>query len=294
MENRSARKTVDWIEPTASKAIGPGMYNVNDYKAKESFNYGTVPFGSHSNLSILTSSRTIGQGINSQNPGPGYYGASTTTNSTRRGISLESRNLPSLQPGSSFGTSALRKDIGVRDLSTIPGSTRKFKLISPRQSQLSGEKELSHNVSLISLKNKNHVRAAENQSSITHIGLVGSQNTTSQAGLHSLQDPSNTLHIGGMLQDKSITNLAASPFIAESKVSLEVHSTGLLSANRLQPQMSIAKPRRDREVNVSAPVLLSPKKASGDIYAMDLGTMGIPREVARNNYGSDFLFHSEN
>ena len=67
MENRSKRKD-QWIEISGT-LIGPGTYNVSNLKSKESFNYGSVPFGSHSNHQQLSKTRIIHQ-IN-QNPGPG-------------------------------------------------------------------------------------------------------------------------------------------------------------------------------------------------------------------------------
>lgn len=44
MENRSVRKD-EWI-PTSGVQVGPGNYDVSNFKLKESFNYGSIPFGS--------------------------------------------------------------------------------------------------------------------------------------------------------------------------------------------------------------------------------------------------------
>lgn len=74
MENRSQRNNV-WID-SAKVPVGPGNYNVADFKLKESFNYGSVPFGSHSKLQPLGSTRMLHQ-INT-NPGPGDYGPPVT------------------------------------------------------------------------------------------------------------------------------------------------------------------------------------------------------------------------
>lgn len=52
------------------------------------------------------------------------------------------------------------------------------------------------------------------------------------------------------------------------------------------------KPRKAKKVNEVAPPQLSPNRSKIDIYQMDLGTMGIPREVAHQNMASNFLFSS--
>jgi hypothetical protein len=59
MENRSLRNNV-WID-SSKVQVGPGNYNVAEFKLKESFNYGAVPFGSHSNLQQLSSTRMLHQ-----------------------------------------------------------------------------------------------------------------------------------------------------------------------------------------------------------------------------------------
>ena len=41
-----------------------------------------------------------------------------------------------------------------------------------------------------------------------------------------------------------------------------------------------------------SPLKASPKQNGEDIYSMDLGTMGIPREVAQQNQQNNFLFNS--
>jgi hypothetical protein len=47
-----------------------------------------------------------------------------------------------------------------------------------------------------------------------------------------------------------------------------------------------------KKTQETAPLLLSPGRSKFDIYQMDLGTMGIPREIAHQNFGSNFLFSS--
>ena len=47
MENREKRFGQDWLEKQATKnTVSPGSYDTLAYAAKESFNYGSIPFGS--------------------------------------------------------------------------------------------------------------------------------------------------------------------------------------------------------------------------------------------------------
>lgn len=57
MENRSQRKT-EWFDAT-NHSKGPADYNTMNFKQKESFNYGSVPFGSQSNMHLLRGQRVV-------------------------------------------------------------------------------------------------------------------------------------------------------------------------------------------------------------------------------------------
>ena len=79
-------------------------------------------------------------------------------------------------PGITFTKSGLTRDnSGLRELSTLPGTQKHFTLISPRlqQSPLENSWLLTNNVSLISLKHKGHVAAAESQQSSVKLGFGG-------------------------------------------------------------------------------------------------------------------------
>lgn len=52
MENREKRNR-NWNTQTGAGDIGPANYDAGKYSPKESFNYGTVPFGSHTNQQFL-------------------------------------------------------------------------------------------------------------------------------------------------------------------------------------------------------------------------------------------------
>jgi hypothetical protein len=107
--------------------VGPGNYDNASYTNKESFNYGSVPFGSHSNQQFLYQSRLV-HNINS-NPGPGQYGPSTTTGTRNlvagKAVTYDSKHgLVHIKapPGQSFGKSGLSRDqSGIRDLGAIHG-----------------------------------------------------------------------------------------------------------------------------------------------------------------------------
>lgn len=79
-------------------------------------------------------------------------------------------------PGISFTKSGLTRDnSGLRELSTLPGTKQKFSLVSPRMQPSPQEHMLlTNNVSLISLKNKGHVHAAESHQSSLKLGFGGS------------------------------------------------------------------------------------------------------------------------
>ena len=62
MENRSVRKD-EWKQ-SSGVVVGPGNYDISSYKAKESFNYGSVPFGSHSSKQDLHKTRAISYSTN--------------------------------------------------------------------------------------------------------------------------------------------------------------------------------------------------------------------------------------
>lgn len=57
MENRSVRKG-EWIAASGVQ-IGPGNYDVTNFKLKESFNYGQIPFGSLPSKQQFDKSRQI-------------------------------------------------------------------------------------------------------------------------------------------------------------------------------------------------------------------------------------------
>ena len=52
MEKREKRTTTMFAK-TATGEIGPAEYDAMKYSPKESFNYGSVPFGSHTNQQFL-------------------------------------------------------------------------------------------------------------------------------------------------------------------------------------------------------------------------------------------------
>lgn len=89
-----------------------------------------------------------------------------------------------------------------------------------------------------------------------------------------------------MIKDQSITNLVSMPFISDgnqSRESLNDVSSAALAQMSTQANLSVfkqKKARKARKDNETAPPQLSPKRSKVDIYQMDLGTMGIPREVA--------------
>ena len=75
MENKAQRKVQEWLNATPHGPKGAASYDTSNSKIKkESFNYGVVPFGSHSKQQFLYQTRvthdmhTLGQ------PGPGQYG----------------------------------------------------------------------------------------------------------------------------------------------------------------------------------------------------------------------------
>ena len=76
MENRVKRETSNLIGKTATGEIGPAEYDAGKYSPKESFNYGSVPFGSHTNQQFLYQSRQMQMHPSNETPGPGAYGRS--------------------------------------------------------------------------------------------------------------------------------------------------------------------------------------------------------------------------
>ena len=171
--------------------------------------------------------------LHNQNPGPGQYGPSTTTNASSRGVS--ELKLGKLIPGQSFGKSGLTRDnSGQRELSFHAKSERKqFALVSPRLQNAGplNAENLTSNVSLISLRNKNHIKAAESQASPKSAYLAQSLNATtnSQSRFKQIQSQAGLeMPISFMIKDQSITNLPQMPFI-ESKKDLNLNMSPSMS-----------------------------------------------------------------
>jgi hypothetical protein len=58
----------------AFHTVGPSDYDTQGYKAKESFNYGSVAFGSHSNIQLFDGTRKPAHLASAPiGPGPGAY-----------------------------------------------------------------------------------------------------------------------------------------------------------------------------------------------------------------------------
>jgi hypothetical protein len=74
--DKSQRRTDEWFENRVILTNGPGHYESIKLKAKESFNYGHIPFGSKtSRFNILAANdhTFINPSISLNVPGPGSY-----------------------------------------------------------------------------------------------------------------------------------------------------------------------------------------------------------------------------
>ena len=105
MEKRENRDTAKWtnISPHGPKKdVNYDTSNLNI--KKESFNYGSVPFGSHSKQQFLYQSRVTHNLPTAGMPGPGSYG---TAISPRDDIKAMGRKL---SPGFSFSKLGMSSD----------------------------------------------------------------------------------------------------------------------------------------------------------------------------------------
>ena len=101
MESKEKRGN-EWLKASAHPNVGPAQYN-SDYKKKESFNYGTVPFGSHSKQQFLYKVRQC-HDVENLFPGPGQYEPATEKTVT---VPKHRKNL---SPGATFSKSGMTKD----------------------------------------------------------------------------------------------------------------------------------------------------------------------------------------
>lgn len=110
---------------------------------------------------------------------------------------------------------------------------------------------MTNNVSLISLKNKGHVNAAESHQSSVKLGNGGSGQVS-----HSLiVSPSQSgvdVHFSynKMITDQSITNLASMPFISDgnqSRNSINDVSSAALAQASTQANLSVFKQKKARK-----------------------------------------------
>ena len=115
MEQKEKRVTQTFLGKTTTGSIGPAEYDSGKFAPKESFNYGSVPFGSKSNQNeFFYQSRHISAHVSTETPGPGAYGRSLSPKDP--GMHQQKTQ----NPGQSIGKSGMTRDnSGIRQLMTI-------------------------------------------------------------------------------------------------------------------------------------------------------------------------------
>ena len=112
MEKREKRDTTQWLNASPNSPKPTANYDTSNQKIKkESFNYGQVPFGSHSKQQFLYQTRVTHNMPEVLSPGPGSYGNAI---SPRDDSQVMGRKL---SPGYSFSKIGLAKNgSGTREM----------------------------------------------------------------------------------------------------------------------------------------------------------------------------------
>ena len=105
MEKKEKRVTQTFLGKTTTGNIGPAEYDAGKFNPKESFNYGSIPFGSKSNHhQFLYQSRHIETHAPTETPGPGAYGRSLSPKD------LGHQQKKTQNAGQSIGKSGMTRD----------------------------------------------------------------------------------------------------------------------------------------------------------------------------------------
>ena len=105
MEKRERRDTTRWLNNAPHGPKKDVNYDISNHGVKkESFNYGAVPFGSHSKQQFLYQARVTHDLPIAGGPGPGSYG---TALSPRDDVRVMGRKL---SPGFSFSKIGMSSD----------------------------------------------------------------------------------------------------------------------------------------------------------------------------------------
>ena len=146
-----------------------------------------------------------------ETPGPGAYGRSLSPKDPEM-------SKPNVKPGKTFGKSGMTRDnSGIRQLFTVtvPVSTK----ANTRRSSIGedGTSRIPREVSLMSLKQKNVVMAAESKTSI-HFGLNKSP-SMKESPTGTKFDSSNAFR--PIVKDSSVTRLPNGPLMNDMTLSTE-------------------------------------------------------------------------
>ena len=157
METRQKR-TQDWLNASPNGPKADADYETSNNKIKkESFNYGQVPFGSHSKQQFLYQTRVTHNLPTIGAPGPGAYGTSISPRDDQQVLGRK------LSPGFSFSKIGLQKNgSGTRDMlfqkPITPSKHDKVTISKTRKNSTNKEamidQTLANEVSLKSLRQK--------------------------------------------------------------------------------------------------------------------------------------------
>ena len=155
MEKKEKRDTTKWLNATPFSPQTKNNYETfNANIKKESFNYGKVPFGSHSKQQFLYQTRVTHDLPSIGGPGPGSYG---TALSPRDDAKVMGRRL---SPGYSISKLGMDKnnsgtrEILFHDKSTSGGSNFGISKTRKNSLRMGPLDPGSREVSLVSLKQK--------------------------------------------------------------------------------------------------------------------------------------------
>lgn len=114
MEKREVRNTMKWLNASPNGPKPGANYDTfNQNIKKESFNYGVVPFGSHSKQQFIYQARVTHDIPSLGMPGPGSYGTAISPKDDQKLLGGHK-----LSPGHSFGRLGMTRNDsgGVRPL----------------------------------------------------------------------------------------------------------------------------------------------------------------------------------
>ena len=232
--------------------------------------------------------------VATETPGPGAYGRSLSPKDSALVIGTTVK-----KPGKSFGKSGMTRDnSGIRQLFPVPSST-KARTRKPSH-QMGDAGTIPREVSLMSLKQRNQVMAAESKTSI-HFVL-----NSSPSMRHDLKQENSVAKLydsdvpfRAIFKDTSVTRLSNGPLVsdmARSTDKLQTVSQAIASITSSRPNFDVNNSKMSK-MNKS-PSNRSMKgvnqTSSKNLYSMDLGTMGIPREVAHMRAMNNPLYTSDN